>query len=242
MTPAKCASVSMTCFVNTILLFVSLLAAPSKVLGEEPRSLHLSAIGLYAASGQHSEGVPIVGIEPGSDAEKKGVTLQDKLLEVGGVPVADAAAVKNKIDQIASLGRPAALLLLQSGKRRRIVSLKIARSGGEATKPTTPSRQDQSGGAVASSGATLSTPMPGGECWNNGQIMMIRRGDGSLRIPTLEECHGPCQNLDKFRLDECLNRAKVRLSNCRTHTNGESCNKDYNAVVDRCHFHFHCGK
>lgn len=82
-------------------------------------------IGLTLAPGQNPNGIPVRSAETGSDAAQKGIAAGDKLVEVNGQPVANEAAVVERINDAVRLGRAAVLLRIFSSGQYRLVPVRL---------------------------------------------------------------------------------------------------------------------
>ena len=76
--------------------------------------------------GQAKEGLMILSVEPGSDAEGKGLRPGDLITEVGLVEVAAPADMEKAVSDARAAGRMSVLLLIERDGNPRFVALNIA--------------------------------------------------------------------------------------------------------------------
>jgi len=98
--------------------------APTLILGLELTELSdqmRSDMGLDPAL----TGVLVRGVEPGSDAESKGLRAGDVITEAGQEPLATVAALQERLDAAREAGRRTLLLMVRSGGDPRFVALSI---------------------------------------------------------------------------------------------------------------------
>ena len=75
--------------------------------------------------GAGEEGVAVINVDPTSEAAEKGLKAGDVILEVGGKPVANPAAVSDGIRDAKSKGRKAVLMQVRSDRQTRFVALSL---------------------------------------------------------------------------------------------------------------------
>lgn len=87
--------------------------------------------------------------------------------------------------------------------------------------------------------AASATDIPSGECLRNGQYFYVRQKDGGMRVPTLEECMGPCQHYNSVEHGQCIQRANGEKALCFLRSRTD-CSKQYKAALQRCDYHKSC--
>ncbi|MFC0283069.1 Do family serine endopeptidase [Camelimonas abortus] len=75
--------------------------------------------------GMEGDGVAVVGVAPGSQAEEKGVRPGDRITEVGGEKVSKPKDVAEAIEKVRKEGRKAVLLKLASPQGERFLALTL---------------------------------------------------------------------------------------------------------------------
>jgi serine protease Do len=78
--------------------------------------------------GADAEGVAISKVDPKSDAAQKGLRIGDVILQVDRKSVGSPDEVVQTVKSVKDDGREAVLLLIQSGKQKRIVPLRFEKS------------------------------------------------------------------------------------------------------------------
>ncbi|MBZ0217561.1 MAG: PDZ domain-containing protein, partial [Fimbriimonadaceae bacterium] len=76
-------------------------------------------------AGLDGEGVVIVDVEAGSDAQRKGLKAGDIIVEVGGVAVDDLSDVEEGLRSAGERGRKAVLFRVRSEDQMRFVALPL---------------------------------------------------------------------------------------------------------------------
>ncbi|MDJ1159009.1 Do family serine endopeptidase [Chelatococcus sp. SYSU_G07232] len=79
-----------------------------------------------SVGGAGREGVVIVGVEPGSPAEDRGLRSGDVIVEVSGRKVETPADVRKAVAEVKKEGRKAVLFRVESGNGARFVALPVA--------------------------------------------------------------------------------------------------------------------
>jgi len=88
--------------------------------------LGLSLAPANEVSGAGSEGVAVVGVEPGSPAAERGFKTGDVILQVGGKSVSNVKDVRNALDEAHTNGKHQVLMRVQTANGARFVAMPVA--------------------------------------------------------------------------------------------------------------------
>ncbi len=98
---------------------------PAPAMPGEPASL--DGFGLKVTRADDGRGVVVTDVEPGSDAEERGIQAGDVIVAVNSTPVSDAKAIEAIVEDAAKAGRKAVLLQVERNSTNRFVALPVAR-------------------------------------------------------------------------------------------------------------------
>lgn len=104
---------------------------PDKNSDDGKTELVLEDLGLALAlaseiEGLDAEGVVVVDVEPGSDAQRKGLKRGDIIVEIGGVSVENLSDVEEGLRSAKERGRKAVLIRVRSDDQMRFVALPLS--------------------------------------------------------------------------------------------------------------------
>ena len=99
-------------------------AAPAEILGMELAELS-EAMREQMALPAGTTGLVVQSVEPGSDAEAKGLRAGDVITEAGQSPVSTLAEFQTRVDEARDAGRRTLLLMVRRGDDPRFVALSL---------------------------------------------------------------------------------------------------------------------
>ncbi|MBZ0163037.1 MAG: DegQ family serine endoprotease [Notoacmeibacter sp.] len=102
-----------------------LAGTPAPSTPGEPASL--DGFGLKVTRADDGRGVVVTDVEPGSDAEERGIQAGDVIVAVNSTPVSDAKAIEAIVEDAAKAGRKAVLLQVERNSTNRFVALPVTR-------------------------------------------------------------------------------------------------------------------
>ena len=92
---------------------------------EQMKEMGLTLAPSSDVGGAGEDGVAVINVDPTSEAAEKGLKAGDVILEVGGKPVANPAAVSEGVRDAKSKGRKAVLMQVRSDRQTRFVALSL---------------------------------------------------------------------------------------------------------------------
>ena len=87
----------------------------------------MDEFGLTMTPADDGRGVVVTDVEPGSDAEDRGIQAGDVIRSVNSNPVGSVSDVEKAVDEAGKAGRKAVLLQVERNGQNRFVALPVLR-------------------------------------------------------------------------------------------------------------------